>query len=60
MAVYAVDALGPYPETATNLLLVMLFSNLAGRFIFDCISESIGPVSTMIPCALFVGVILFI
>jgi len=55
MAVYAVDALGLYPETATSL-----FSNLAGRFIFGYISERIGPVNTMIPCALFVGVILFI
>lgn len=60
MTVYAVDALGLYPETTTNLLLVMFFPNLAGRFIFGYISERIGPVNTMIPCALFVGVILFI
>ena len=60
MAVYAVDALGLYPEIAASLLLVMFFSNLAGRFIFGYISERIGPVNTMIPCALFVGVILFI
>ena len=38
MAVYAVDALGLYPETGTNLLLVMFFSNLAGHFIFGYIS----------------------
>ena len=60
MTVYAVDALGLYPEIATNLLLVMFFSNLACRFIFGYISERIGSVNTMIPCALFVGVILFI
>ena len=60
MAVYAVDALGLYPEIAASLLLVMFFSNLAGRFIFGYVSERIGLVNTMIPCALFVGVILFI
>ena len=59
MAVYAVDALGLYPETATNLLLVMLDSNLVGRFIFGYISEKVGHVNTMIPCAIFVGVIRF-
>ena len=55
MAVYAVDALGLYPETATNLLLVMLGSNLAGRFIFRYISERIAPMNTMIPLRPFCG-----
>ncbi|OCL05650.1 MFS general substrate transporter [Glonium stellatum] len=58
--VYAVDSLGLYPETAGNLVLVMFASNLVGRFLFGYISERIGPVNTMIPCALFVGILLFI